>query len=541
MSQTHLFDDYGPLKGFDEMFDAQGAVRPEYAAAHAAFLKMGDDEIRARAESLASAYLDQGVTFGVGGEERPFPLDIVPRIIEARDWHHVDVGVRQRVKALEAFLSDVYGEGKIFNDDVVPRDTVLTSPHYHRVVAGIEPPNGVRVHVSGIDLIRDGNGDFRVLEDNCRVPSGVSYVMTNRPAMSAALPEVFADHKLRPVQQYSTNLVRALRNAAPSGVSDPNVVVLTPGVYNSAYFEHTLLARTMGVELVEGRDLVCQQGRVYMRTTRGLEPVHVIYRRLDDEFLDPAQFYPESVLGVPGLINAARAGNVTIANAVGNGVADDKLIYTYVPDLIRYYLGEEPILRNVDTWRMGDADQREEVLDRLHELVLKPVDGSGGKGIVIGPAASQDELDELRTKIHADPRAWIAQPVISLSTVPTLVEKGIRPRHVDLRPFAVNDGDDVYVLPGGLTRVALPEGELIVNSSRGGGSKDTWVLADPYTPADPKDTADEDEKEERRGTAEAPTAPPSKSKSAAKSSSSSTSTSQTQTMGPGMTQSQEGI
>lgn len=488
----HLFDGYGPLVGFDEMFQGD-ELRTEYSGVHSAFRDMGNEEIRSRADSLASAYLDQGVTFGVGGEERPFPLDIVPRIIEAADWRHVDTGVRQRVLALEAFLADVYGPGECFTDGVVPRETVLTSPHYHRVVAGLEPPNGVRVHISGIDLIRDGDGDFRVLEDNCRVPSGVSYVMTNRPAMSAALPEVFADHRIRPVQQYSRNLLAALRAAAPSGVSDPNVVVLTPGVFNSAYFEHTLLARTMGVELVEGRDLVCQQGRVSMRTTRGLEPVHVIYRRLDDEFLDPMQFLPESVLGVPGLINAARAGNVTIANAVGNGVADDKLIYTFVPDLIRYYLSEEPILRNVDTWRLGDDEQRAEVLDRLDELVLKPVDGSGGKGIVIGPNASKAELDELRAKIHADPRAWIAQPVISLSTVPTLVDQGIRPRHVDLRPFAVNDGSDVYVLPGGLTRVALPEGELIVNSSRGGGSKDTWVLADPTSPADPKDTADEDE------------------------------------------------
>ncbi len=490
MSETSLFDDYGPMVGFDEMYaEPVGgpAVRDEYGAIHQAFRAMGDDEIRVRADALASSYLDQGVTFGVAGEERPFPLDIVPRVIEAADWRHVDLGVQQRVKALEAFLADVYGPGELFHDGVVPRETVVTSPHYHRVVAGLEPANGVRVHVAGVDLIRDGDGNFRVLENNVRVPSGVSYVMTNRRALSGALPEVFADHRIRPVQQYSRNLLAALRAASPAGVSEPTVVVLTPGVYNSAYFEHTLLARTMGVELVEPRDLVCQGGRVLMRTTRGLEPVHVIYRRIDDEFIDPAQFRPDSMLGVPGLITAARAGNVTIANAIGNGVADDKLLYTYVPDLIRYYLSEEPILRNVDTWRVGEADQREEVLDRLAELVLKPVDGSGGKGIVIGPAASAAELDELRVKIHADPRAWIAQPVISLSTVPTLVEQGIRPRHVDLRPFAVNTGDDVHVLPGGLTRVALPEGELIVNSSRGGGSKDTWVLADPLVDPDPLD------------------------------------------------------
>ena len=443
------------------------------------FQTMGDDEVRQRADALASSYLDQGITFGVEGEERPFPLDIVPRLIEAEQWDHVD----QRRPAARAraggFLADIYGPGEVFADGVMPRSVVMTSPHFHRVVAGLESPNGVRIHVAGVDLIRDGDGDFRVLEDNVRVPSGVSYVMTNRRALSAALPEVFADHRIRPVSQYSQALLAALRKSAPSGVNDPTVVVLTPGVYNSAYFEHTLLARTMGVELVEGRDLVCRSGRVMMRTTRGLEPVHVIYRRIDDEFLDPVQFRADSALGVPGIVNAARAGHVTIANAVGNGVADDKLLYTYVPDLVRYYLSEEPILRNVDTWRMGDTDHREEVLDRLDELVLKPVDGSGGKGIVIGPAASTGELDELRGRILDDPRAWIAQPVVSLSTVPTLVENGIRPRHVDLRPFAVHDGDDVWVLPGGLTRVALPEGELIVNSSRGGGSKDTWVMAGP--------------------------------------------------------------
>jgi uncharacterized circularly permuted ATP-grasp superfamily protein len=485
---TDLFDDYGPVAGFDEMFGGPD-VRENYGQVHTSFEKMGADEIRLRADSLASSYLEQGVTFGVAGEERPFPLDIVPRLIEATDWEHVERGVRQRVLALEAFLADVYGPGELFADGVVPRATVMTSPHFHRVVSGLEPPNGVRVHVAGVDLIRDGNGDFRVLEDNIRVPSGVSYVMTNRRALSAALPEVFADHRIRPVSQYSQALLAALRKTAPAGVSDPTVVVLTPGVYNSAYFEHTLLARTMGVELVEGRDLVCRSGRVMMRTTNGLEPVHVIYRRIDDEFLDPVQFRADSALGVPGIINAARAGHVTIANAVGNGVADDKLLYTYVPDLIRYYLSEEPILRNVDTWRVGEPEQREEVLDRLDELVLKPVDGSGGKGIVIGPAASREELDELRVKIIGDPRAWIAQPVISLSTVPTLVEDGIRPRHVDLRPFAVHDGDDVWVLPGGLTRVALPEGELIVNSSRGGGSKDTWVLAGPTEPEDEGEVA----------------------------------------------------
>lgn len=461
---------------YDEMF-AGTELRSTYEAVHAALAAMSHGEVHVRADSLASSYLDQGVTFGVDGEERPFPLDIVPRLIEPESWQQVEQGVAQRVRALERFLDDVYGAADIFDDGVVPRSIVVSSPHFHRVVAGLTPPNGVRVHVSGIDLVRDDDGEWRVLEDNARVPSGVSYVMTNRRAMSGALPELFGEHRIRSVTAYPRRLLGALRAAAPAGVADPTVVVLTPGVHNSAYFEHALLARTMGIELVEGRDLVCRGGHVLMRTTRGFEPVHVIYRRLDDEFLDPMHFNAHSVLGVPGLINAARAGNVTIANAVGNGVADDKLLYTYVPDLIRYYLDEEPILRNVDTWRLRDQESRVEVLDRLDELVLKPVDGSGGKGIVIGPAATKEELEVLRTKILADPRGWVAQPLISLSTVPTLVEQGIAPRHVDLRPFAVNDGDDVWVLPGGLTRVALPEGELIVNSSRGGGSKDTWVLA----------------------------------------------------------------
>src|SRR5690242_19121945 len=301
--------------------------------------------------------------------------------------------------------------------------------------------------------------------------------MTNRRAIAAALPETFAEHRIRPVAGYPQKLLTALRAAAPAGVTDPNVVVLTPGVFNGAYFEHALLARTMGVELVEGRDLECRRGRVLMRTTSGLQQVHVIYRRVDDEFLDPVHFRADSLLGCPGLVNAARAGNVTIANAIGNGVADDKLVYTYVPDLIRYYLSEEPVLGNVDTWRLGEAEHREEVMDRLAELVLKPVDGSGGKGIVIGPSASARELEELRGRILLDPRSWIAQPVVQLSTVPTYLDGAVAPRHVDLRPFAVNDGSRVWVLPGGLTRVALAEGELIVNSSRGGGSKDTWVLA----------------------------------------------------------------
>jgi uncharacterized circularly permuted ATP-grasp superfamily protein len=473
-----LFENYrdGAGDAYDEMFDGD-ELRGPYRALAQSFQQVSAPEVQARAEALTTSYLEQGVTFDIGGEERAFPLDIMPRVIEQDAWSVIDQGVQQRVKVLEMFLDDVYDAGRVFDDEVVPRAVVTTSSHFHRVAAGVKAPNGVRIHVAGIDLIRDADGSFRVLEDNVRVPSGVSYVMTNRRAISAALSEAFTGHRIRPVGSYPRRLLNALRASAPAGVDDPTVVVLTPGVFNGAYFEHALLARTMGIELVEGRDLVCQRGRVMMRTTQGLEQVHVIYRRVDDEFLDPVHFRSDSMLGCPGLMNAARAGNVTIANAVGNGVADDKLIYTYLPDLIRYYLSEEPVLANVDTWRLGEPDHREEVLDRLDELVLKPVDGSGGKGIVIGPSASRSELEVLRRKVLADPRAWIAQPVVQLSTVPTLFDDRMRPRHVDLRPFAVNDGSKVWVLPGGLTRVALAEGELIVNSSRGGGSKDTWVLA----------------------------------------------------------------
>jgi len=401
----------------------------------------------------------------------------VPRVIAADEWDLVDRGVQQRVRALEAFLADVYGAGEVLRDGIVPREVVVTSRHFHREAYGIEPPNGVRIHVSGIDLVRDEAGRFRVLEDNVRVPSGVSYVIENRRALTRVFPEAFATSRVLPVSGYANRLLAALRAAAPAGVDDPTVVVLTPGVFNSAYFEHALLARLMGVELVEGRDLFCAGNRVYMATTSGERPVHVVYRRIDDDFLDPVHFKPDSALGCPGIVNAARAGHVVLANALGNGVADDKLIYSYVPDLVRYYLAEEPVLPNVDTYRLGDPDVREHVLERLGELVLKPVDGSGGKGLVIGPQADEPTLADLRAKVEADPRAWIAQPVVTMSTVPTFTDDGFRPRHVDLRPFAVNDGERVWVLPGGLTRVALGRGELVVNSSRGGGSKDTWVLA----------------------------------------------------------------
>jgi uncharacterized circularly permuted ATP-grasp superfamily protein len=481
---SDLFDGYRLGAAWDEVFGKDGRPHPESAALHAALQQLSSDDLASRSTALDRAFRDQGVTFSLSGEERPFPLDLVPRVVTAAEWVAVEKGVQQRVRALEAFLADVYGPQQALHDGIIPRRVVVSSSAYSRAAHGVEPVNGVRVHVAGIDLIRDEVGDFRVLEDNVRTPSGISYVVENRRAMTRVFPELFATHRVRPVSGYPARLLRALRAAAPQGVSAPNVVVLTPGIYNSAYFEHSLLARLMGVELVEGRDLTCRNGTVWMRTTGGEQRVDVVYRRIDDDYLDPLHFRPDSLVGCPGIINAARNGHVTIANAVGNGVADDKLVYTYVPDLIRYYLAEEPLLPNVDTHRLDEPAECEWVLDHLDELVLKPVDGSGGKGLVIGPQASDEQLAALRQTVAADPRGWIAQRVVQLSTSPTSVGDRLAPRHVDLRPFAVHDGSEVWVVPGGLTRVALPEGSLVVNSSQGGGSKDTWVLAGADGPAE---------------------------------------------------------
>src|SRR5271166_3860397 len=468
---------HGYSKAFDEMFDAAGTVRGPYKGIYAELAPSDVSDLKARAEALARAFIDQGITFSLSGQERPFPLDLVPRVISAAEWNRLERGITQRVKALEMYLHDIYGDQEILRDGVIPRRLITSCEHFHRQAVGIVPPNGVRIHVAGIDLIRDDKGNFRVLEDNLRSPSGVSYVMENRRTMARVFPNLFATHRVRAVDDYASHLLRALRNSAATNEADPTVVVLTPGVYNSAYFEHSLLARQMGVELVEGRDLFCRDNQVYMRTTEGERQVDVVYRRIDDDFLDPMQFRPDSVLGVAGLLNAARAGNVVISSAVGNGVGDDKLIYTYVPTIIEFYLGEKPLLANVDTFRCWLDDEREQVLDRIRELVIKPVEGSGGYGIVFGPEASDRELTAISKKIRDDPRGWIAQPMMQLSTVPTQIDDNLTPRYVDLRPFAVNDGDDVWVLPGGLTRVALVEGSRVVNSSQGGGSKDTWVLA----------------------------------------------------------------
>lgn len=476
-----MFVGYPHGAAWDEMLDADEQPRTPYKAVHHTLRDMSAASLKERADTLARAYLDQGVTFDHAGEERPFPLDAVPRVISAHEWDVIETGVVQRVTALEMFLDDIYSrEGEIpraVHEGVVPWRLIASSQHYHRAVMGIRPANGVRVHVSGVDLIRDESGTFRVLEDNVRVPSGVSYVIANRRAMANVFPEAFNTMRIRPVGNYPQMLLHGLRASAPDAATDPTVVVLTPGVFNSAYYEHSLLARMMGVELVEGRDLVCTGGQVRMRTTHGDRPVDVIYRRVDDEFLDPVHFRGDSVLGVAGLVSAMRSGRVSVANAVGNGVADDKLIYSYLPDLIRFYLDEDPILPNVETFRCDEPAALAHVLDHLDEMVVKPVDGSGGKGLVVGPRADRATLDRLRAGLRSNPRGWIAQPVVQLSTVPTFLEGRLVPRHVDLRPFAVNDGERIQVLPGGLTRVALPEGELVVNSSQGGGSKDTWVLA----------------------------------------------------------------
>jgi uncharacterized circularly permuted ATP-grasp superfamily protein len=483
---------------WDEMYDADGAVRPGRDGLAGALADLGSDELLRRAR-LRDAHLSaQGITFTLSGRERPLPMDLVPRIVDAAEWQVIEAGVAQRIRALEMFLADVYGAGEILRDQVIPRKLVTSSAHFHREAHGVRPANGVRIHVAGVDLVRDDEGTFRVLEDNLRSPSGVSYVLENRRTLSHVVPEIFTGYRLRSVEEYPARLLGALLAAAPLGVAEPTVVVLTPGVHNSAHFEHAFLARRMGVELVEGRDLFCRDGVVRMRTTRGSEPVHVIYRRIDDDFLDPVHFRPDSVLGVPGILNAARAGAITIANGVGNGVADDKAVYPYVPTIVRYYLGEEPLLPNVRTYDLIDPEQRAHVLPRLDRMVVKPVDGSGGYGIVVGSQASDAELATAAANIESDPRGWIAQPIVNLSTSPTLVEGGrLAPRHLDLRPFAVNDGEKVWVLPGGLTRVALVEGSLVVNSSQGGGSKDTWVLDlgedEPLPPLEPELVVESDE------------------------------------------------
>jgi uncharacterized circularly permuted ATP-grasp superfamily protein len=478
--EVDLFRDYA-LAGFDEMFVGPERVRGHYRPLFDRLGEIPPRELERRSRLADGMMKQQGITFTVYGRgrgtERIMPFDPIPRLVPADEWDGIEGGLRQRVRALNLFVHDVYHNRHILKDGIVPAELVFGSAGYRREMNGIAVPHDIYLHVCGIDLIRDPVGNYLVLEDNCRTPSGVSYVLKNREVMKQAFASLFEDYSVRPVGDYAADLLASLRHAAPSGITEPTVVVLTPGAFNSAYYEHAFLARQMGVQLVEGRDLVLDGGGVFMRTTRGLERVDVIYRRIDDEFLDPLCFRRDSQLGVAGLMGAYRTGRVGLANAVGPGVVDDKGIYPFVPDMIRYYLREEPILGNVETFRPVVAAHRQHVLANLENLVVKAVDGSGGYGMLIGPASTAAQREEFRAKIEANPRGYIAQPTITLSQSPTIVEGGTRieGRHIDLRPFVLY-GEEIKVLPGGLTRVALPRGSLVVNSSQGGGSKDTWVL-----------------------------------------------------------------
>ena len=466
---------------YDEMLEG-GDVPRSHCRDYWRWLEGQSRDYLARKRSEADALFHRvGITFAVYGEnsgtERLIPFDIVPRIIPAQDWARLEAGLAQRVRALNAFIGDIYHQQRILQAGVIPAERVLCNVQYRPEMQGVEVPGNIYAHIAGIDVVRDGSGNFCVLEDNLRVPSGVSYMLENRKMMMRLFPELFAHHPIAPVEQYPELLLENLKSVAPIGVSDPTVVLLTPGTYNSAYFEHAFLAQQMGIELVEGQDLFVLDDVLYMRTTRGPQRVDVLYRRLDDDFLDPLSFRPDSTLGVPGLLTAYRAGHVTIANAIGTGVADDKSIYPYVPEMIRFYLSEAPLLENVRTWIVGDPQDRRYVLDHLSELVVKEVHGAGGYGMLIGPAATTTQLEDFRARIKAHPQRYIAQPTLALSTCPTSSAAGLAPRHIDLRPFVLS-GREVSIVPGGLTRVALREGSLIVNSSQGGGTKDTWVLGD---------------------------------------------------------------
>ena len=468
---------------YDELVDADGQARPHARTLVAALEALGPEALTQAGRRRDAIFMQQGITFDAGGpgsgtvKDRPFPLDLVPRIIPADEWKQIKRGLAQRIRALNHFVDDVYHAREIIHDGKVPWQLVVSRPAFARAAHGIRPPGGVYCHVSGCDLVRDSDGAWKVLEDNVRTPSGISYVLENRRAMTRLLPALFEHYRVRPVDHYPALLRTALEEVAPTGgEEEATVVVWTPGPYNSAYFEHAFLARQMGVELVEASDLVVRDAVCHIRTTRGLQRVHAIYRRIDDDFMDPLEFRPDSVLGVPGLMRAYRAGSVAIVNAVGTGVADDKAIYHYVPEMIRYYLGEEPIVENVPTYLLSDREQREWVLERLDQVVVKPTSESGGKGVFIGPTATDEQIAAQAAEIKRLPEKWIAQDLVKLSTVPTAGPDGaLARRHVDLRPFAVF-GDDIRIVPGGLTRVALREGSMIVNSSQGGGSKDTWVL-----------------------------------------------------------------
>ena len=480
MDGRQLFEQYKTYTGtWDEMC-VDKAIRPQYQQVFNDISQLPDEILQQKDKLAGDLFMNQGITFTVysddAGIERIFPFDIIPRILTGAEWDHIQQGITQRLRALNHFLKDIYSQQQIIKDQVIPAELIASCPHYTREVFSVNVPHDLYVHISGIDLIRSQDGTFYILEDNLRTPSGVSYMLENREVTKRIFPGMLADSRVRMINNYPLLLLEVLSSLAPQQLANPNVVLLTPGVYNSAYFEHTFLARQMGVPLVEGRDLLVDNHKIYMKTTAGLQQVHVIYRRIDDDYLDPLVFRPDSALGIPGLMSAYRKGNVAIANAVGNGVADDKAVYAYVPAMIKYYLNEETILPNVPTYGMENKEERKYVFDNIEKMVVKRTNQSGGYGMVMGNKASEKELKEVKKAIEETPREFIAQPIIRLSTVPCFIDGKLQPRHVDLRPYALCGPGGIKIVPGGLTRVALREGSLVVNSSQGGGSKDTWVV-----------------------------------------------------------------
>ncbi len=473
------FDSYDPGEFYDELFVAKGQPRPEASILIDKINSLASGELERRQQAAQIAMMKLGATFNVYGDtqgtERIFPFDVIPRVVNAKEWEGIERGLKQRIHALNLFLSDIYGEQKIVKDGIIPAELIASATGFLKPCIGLNPPHGIWCHITGTDLVRDKDGKWYVLEDNMRCPSGVSYVLENRRVMKSTFPQIFAQLGIQPVDDYPSHLLDTLLNLAPDHISNPTVVVLTPGIYNSAYFEHSFLAQQMGIELVEGRDLVIADGYVQMRTTKGLQRVDVIYRRIDDDFIDPLAFRSDSLLGIPGLMDLYRNGRVALANALGTGVADDKVIYAYVPQIIRYYLNEDQILANVPTYVCWEEKQLDYVLNNLDKLVVKAANESGGYGMLVGPHATEEKRVEFAEKIKANPRNYIAQPTLCLSRVPTILEDNFEGCHVDLRPYILY-GQDIYVHPGGLTRVALKRGSLVVNSSQGGGSKDTWVL-----------------------------------------------------------------
>ncbi len=475
-----MFEKYQTEGFFDEMFASDGQPRPHYQRLLERFERLDRDEFERKRAAVDLSFMRQGITFTVynddQGTERIFPFDLVPRIIPQSEWQYLTRGLEQRITALNLFVKDIYSDQRIIKEGIIPAPYILGARHFRREFMGFRVPKDIYIHICGTDLIRGADGQYLVLEDNARCPSGVSYMLENRQALKRAFPNFFSRMSVLPVKDYASELLKVLRHIAPHDKERPTVAVLTPGVYNSAYFEHCFLARQMGVEIVEGRDLIVRDFKVYMRTTKGLHQVDVIYRRIDDDFLDPCVFRPDSLLGVPGIINAYRAGNISLANSIGTGIADDKVIYYFVPRMIKFYLGEDPILPNVETYLASEEKDKTYILENLEKLVVKSANEAGGYGMLMGPYASKEEIEKFRVMIEEDPRNFIAQPPISLSRHPTFTGEAFEGRHIDFRPYVLY-GDKVSIVPGGLTRVALRKGSLVVNSSQGGGSKDTWVLA----------------------------------------------------------------